>query len=889
MNVFATAATLAGALGAAAAAWLSTATLGFTGAAGVRLAILPLSVPVLLLAAAAAAAVVGLRRAGASLLPLTLLGFLFLPWLPLSLPSAFLLWVWPLSLFLWIAVLLLMLASRPRDQAVPDAAIRSPRIAAGAIATVIFALSAWGAAPMIPGGDEPHYLIITQSLLLDRSLTIENVHRRGDYRAYYGGELQPHVQRRGNDGRIYSVHAPGLPALVAPAFAVGGHRGVVLFLVLLAAAGSALAWHCAWLATRRTDAAWFAWAAVTLPVTAIFQSFMVYPDGPGGVLALTGLWALLRADEETRDDSVALRPWLLHGAALALLPWLHSRFALLAAAFGSLILLRLGSTKNPAGKAVAFLSIPAISAVLWAGFFIAIYGRPDPSAPYGAGGDAGSFAFVPGGLGGLLFDQRFGLVTYAPVVAVAFAGLVAMFFQKPFRRLALELVFVVTPYLLMVTHFAMWWGGFSPPARFFAPVLPLFAIPAAVAWTLATRRVTRVLAAISLVLTAFASVTVVFVYRGRLAFNTRDVPSLWLEWLGRLADLTTAAPGWARDTDLPLFRAIAIWIAVAVAGIFLLRILERRLGRGRALPTVAVAIVAVGVMAASTGVWAVQATNGRTISPSQLALLETASTTHKAIALQLNPWSPLPLSDVPGRLRIELSRALTQRRGGGETAPLFALPAIPAGRYRLRAVSGDPRGWLMVGIARDPRDPFALQTAPVSAGPIDLRVPVAVRSLVIRGDEDAWRTVRGLVIEPLEVRPAAPGFANEIARRAVRYEPAFVYFMDDRSWPEPQAFWVGGSRESTVVVQPVPVRRSVVLTLRNAPVENRITLASRGWEKVLTMAAGEEQRIEIPMAPGAEAVPLRITASSGFRPSEVDAGSRDERFLGVWVKIEGNN
>jgi hypothetical protein len=881
------AATFTGALGAAAAAWLSTATLGFTGAAGVRLAILPLSVPVLLLAAAAAAAVVALRRAGASLVPLTLLGFLVLPWLPLSLPSAFLLWVWPLSLFLWMAVLLLMLVSLPRDQAVPGAAVRSPRIAAGAIAAVIFASSAWGAAPMTPEGDEPHYLVITQSLLLDGSLTIENVHRRGDYRAYYRGELQPHWQRLGQDGRMYSLHAPGLPVLVAPAFALGGHRGVMLFLVLMAAAGSALAWHCAWLAARRTDAAWFAWAAVTLPATAIFQSFMVYPDGPGGVLALTGLWALLRAEEETRDDSVALRPWVLHGAALALLPWLHSRFAVLAAAFGSLILLRLGSTKNPAGKAVAFLSIPAISAVVWAGFFVAIYGRPDPSAPYGPGGNVGSFAFVPGGLAGLLFDQRFGLITYAPVVAVAFAGLAAMCFRPPFRRLALELLFVIAPYLITVTHFAMWWGGFSPPARFFAPVLPLFAVPAAVAWTLATRRVTRVLAAISLVLTAFASVTVVFVYRGRLAFNTRDVPSLWLEWLGRLADLTTAAPGWARDADLPLFRAIAIWVAVAVAAILVLRLLERRLGGGRALPTVAVAIVAVGVMVASTAVWAVQGTNGRTISRSQLALLETASTTPRAIALQLTPWAPLPLADVPGRLRIELVRALTQRRGGGESAPLFALPAIPAGRYRLSAVSDDPRGWLMVGIARDPRDPFALQTVPVSAGPIDLRVPVAVRSLVIRGDEDARRTVHGLLIEPLEVTAAPPGFTNEVARRAVRYAPAFVYFMDERSWPEPQAFWVGGSRDSTVVVQPVPARRSVILTLRNAPVENRVTLASHGWEKVLTMAAGEEQRIEIPMAPGAEAVPLRITASSGFRPSEVDAGSRDQRFLGVWVKVEG--
>ena len=39
------------------------------------------------------------------------------------------------------------------------------------------------------------------------------------------------------------------------------------------------------------------------------------------------------------------------------------------------------------------------------------------------------------------------------------------------RELALELLFVVVPYLLTVTHFAMWWAGWSPPARFFAPML----------------------------------------------------------------------------------------------------------------------------------------------------------------------------------------------------------------------------------------------------------------------------------------------------------------------------------------------------------------------------------------------------------------------------------
>src|SRR5581483_7606522 len=48
-----------------------------------------------------------------------------------------------------------------------------------------------------PGGDEPHYLTITQSLLLDRDLKIENNHARGDYREYFGGSLRPDYLQRG--------------------------------------------------------------------------------------------------------------------------------------------------------------------------------------------------------------------------------------------------------------------------------------------------------------------------------------------------------------------------------------------------------------------------------------------------------------------------------------------------------------------------------------------------------------------------------------------------------------------------------------------------------------------------------------------------------------------
>ncbi len=101
-----------------------------------------------------------------------------------------------------------------------------------------------------------------------------------------------------------------------------------------------------------------------------FTASRSIPTGLASVITLTGVWALMRAEEDRRSGDVRLLPWFLHGMALALLPWLHSRYALLAGCLGALVMLRLSSTKQCGGKAMAFLAVPPLSAIAWMTFFL---------------------------------------------------------------------------------------------------------------------------------------------------------------------------------------------------------------------------------------------------------------------------------------------------------------------------------------------------------------------------------------------------------------------------------------------------------------------------------------------------------------------------------------
>ena len=90
-----------------------------------------------------------------------------------------------------------------------------------------------------PQGDEPHYLMVADSLLRDDDLALEQDYAEGRYRASPTRTLAPHYRVRGRDGAIYSLHAVGLSLLVLPAYALGGYAGVSFFMALARRAAGA--------------------------------------------------------------------------------------------------------------------------------------------------------------------------------------------------------------------------------------------------------------------------------------------------------------------------------------------------------------------------------------------------------------------------------------------------------------------------------------------------------------------------------------------------------------------------------------------------------------------------------------------------------------------------
>ena len=724
------------------------------------------------------------------------------------------------------------------------------------------------------GGDEPHYLVVTHSLYADQDLRIENNHESRDYASFHSAELPMHYLARGRDGIVYSIHAPGLPALMMPAYAVAGEWGALTVVGLLATL-AALAVYDAALLMSSPAIAVATWAAVTLSIPFGLQSHLLFPEMPAALLmAWAVLWLLGPLPERAG-------PWIWRGLALSLLPWLHMKFSLLLFVAGLWLAQRLWPRWQ---LAVAFLTPIGVSALAWFASFWVMYGDINPTVAYGYSSGAELDLFnIPRGVLGLAFDQEYGLLPYTPIFAAALCGAWAMARDRGLRWYLMGSALVMAPFLASTTQYYMWWGGTSVPARFIVPLLPLLGPMLAYAWRVFDGAPARGAMALGLGYSVLTFAAALAYPAARLMYNDRDGTGRFVESLQGSAPLTAALPSFIDPAILVQLPATLVWV---VAGV---------------IAALAARRVAVGPYWSAVTAGLVFLASGSLLAASALpsARAATAAGVGRQQLLHAYPGPSLYAYEYGGAGWLDeaalLERASVEYRftPGAVSNPAELTPAfdLPAGQYDLLVWFSERQqveGEVFLSYDRTNGTVVTTDGRRMNPAVVGFELPVDLTALRVGATTpELAERISEVAVVPRAV--VAPDMKRDVGRiwslkPLAAATGGFLFFLDRFTYVETENSWVQGGRVSEWMVAPGNAD-AVRLTVRNGGVANRIAVTAGTVSETLELEAWAASELIVPVESNGRLVAVSLAPETGFVPAEMDPESTDRRMLGCTVSV----
>lgn len=355
-------------------------------------------------------------------------------------------------------------------------AVRSDRAIGALLGLTVLAASlgllAYDRTVQLGRSDEPHYLLIMQSMVRDRDLELTNDYD-GAYEDLYAGRLPDrHIVQVGNAQR--PIRDLGLPLLGALPFALARRTGV---LVLMCVLGAVFAWRSYALLRSLAfgrDAALLAAGSTALLHPLFTYTTQVYPDLPAALAVLLAAEAVA-APLSPRRVAFA-------SALCGALAWLTLRADFIGVGMGLVLLVQALRARRLALVLAAIIP-GALVVAAYAAVGGTMFGIWLPSAGYVVIREQQVVvAYTPWiGIPGLLFDRTFGLLSHAPLAALAAVGLVPLWHRA--RALgSVALAALAAGWLLEVAYIGMvqyWWADGSPSSRYLLASLPLLLCAAA--------------------------------------------------------------------------------------------------------------------------------------------------------------------------------------------------------------------------------------------------------------------------------------------------------------------------------------------------------------------------------------------------------------------------
>jgi hypothetical protein len=503
--------------------------------------------------------------------------------------------------------------------------------------------------------------------------------------------------------------------------------------------------------------------------------------------------------------------------------------------------------------------------------------------------DMGAASIAQGAIA-VLFDQEYGVLPFAPVLLMGFAGLVGMLRERPVRVAALVLGIGSLLVVLMAASMDPWWSEEMMPGRTAILLLPLLGPPTA--WLYERLRGHPGLASgarfLLLTTLSVSIVTVVLHDRIRLP-QEADGSSSLLEWMSPTWHLWAAAPTFLESAFLNAFVRSLVWLAALAVAAWLLSRLKPVSPARAALWTTCGALALFMLTAAGT---AVLPANGRPVKfdlqgRALLPLLENFDPVARPVALRFDPFSVVPSSELPSMFSLN---ALPGQRVGRQPVHVLlnARFRLPAGEYEavVEGSGAPPRATigLQVGRSGTTLETWPLTAAPGNPARYRFTLPLDADFVGFRTSRQAERTVTAFHLRPVSVVETRQRFHTPGVRSAASWGHVKVFFHDANAYPESEGFWVRGeSTTGLTLLKANPQDESVTLALHCGLRANLATLSSGRWTERIDLVPGTTTTVVVPSVPGEQLVRLSIASRDGFVPSQIDRESRDRRSLGVWV------
>jgi hypothetical protein len=380
----------------------------------------------------------------------------------------------------------------------PGATRRARRILQVLVVLVLWGLMTHG--NYAGSGDEPHYLAIAHSVAFDGDFDLSNNY--GANEPLVGaGVLQPeqHV-RPGAGGVARPVHDVGMPVLFAPYVRLAVPITNALTRVIPESTLQRARLNPPLLYRHFISLGMIVVASVLARL--LFNALVGLGASPNGALGLTALLVLsppllifsilfftellsallcfvVFTQIVLRDARGPQRWWWL-GCATGFLFLVHARNIGLTIPLAALAVHHLRAPARRAESRAFALGLAALIAIR-TGVNYLFWGEwlSNPHARLGSWPGLGDLLSESATrFAGLLVDQEFGLLIYAPIYVVATVGLVAWFRTR--ANLARAVLIVAGVYLAFVicplTNVHGWTGGWSPAARFLTPLTPLLGL-----------------------------------------------------------------------------------------------------------------------------------------------------------------------------------------------------------------------------------------------------------------------------------------------------------------------------------------------------------------------------------------------------------------------------